>query len=314
MQEHPLVSIIIPTYNRAHLISETLDSVLAQTYTNWECLVVDDGSTDATEALLHGYMEKDSRFQYHKRPDRHLPGGNGARNYGFEVSKGEYVQWFDSDDMMHPKKLEIQIGLLLQSNQNFSVCQTEVFNIDLTISSGLRKKHIYSDNALDDFVQSKITFLTQSPIFRKQFLINYNLKFDETLLRAQEFEFFVRVLAITQDYCYTDIPLVLLRKHTNSISGNYTKPELIYSTFIASYNSYHLLKNRNVHSDTLKNLRKRMLKQINLSVKNEHLELTKKMVKKYLILVKSIRSIFYLMFGIFIYKLGKNGENILNKA
>ena len=68
MQEHPLVSIIILTYNRAHLIGETLDSVLAQTYTHWECIVVDDGSTDATDEVLATYVEKDSRFQYHHRP------------------------------------------------------------------------------------------------------------------------------------------------------------------------------------------------------------------------------------------------------
>src|SRR5690606_34809029 len=110
MTHSPLVSIIIPTYNRAHLISETLDSVLAQTYTNWECIVVDDGSTDATEALLHDYMEKDKRFQYHKRPVNHLPGGNGARNYGFNQSQGEFIQWFDSDDLMVSEKLELQVN------------------------------------------------------------------------------------------------------------------------------------------------------------------------------------------------------------
>src|SRR5690606_16321033 len=109
MQEHPLVSIIIPTYSRAHLLGETLDSVLAQTYTNWECLVVDDGSTDETEALLKTYITKDSRFQYHKRPDTHLPGGNGARNYGFNLSKGVYIQWFDSDDLMVVNKIESSV-------------------------------------------------------------------------------------------------------------------------------------------------------------------------------------------------------------
>ncbi|WP_445734533.1 glycosyltransferase family 2 protein [Mariniflexile sp.] len=66
----PLVSIIIPTYNRAHLIGETLDSVLAQTHQNWECIVVDDGSTDNTDTVLKTYCQKDSRFQYHHRKDR----------------------------------------------------------------------------------------------------------------------------------------------------------------------------------------------------------------------------------------------------
>src|SRR5690606_1022644 len=109
MQEHPLVSIIIPTYNRAHLLGETLDSVLAQTYTNWECIIVDDGSTDTTADILKTYCDKDARFQYHKRPDIYQSGGNGARNYGLVLSKGEYVQWFDSDDIMYDNYIELKV-------------------------------------------------------------------------------------------------------------------------------------------------------------------------------------------------------------
>ena len=97
----PLVSIIIPTFNRAHLIGETLDSVLAQTYQNWECLVVDDGSNDSTPRILEKYSQLDERFRYLERPDYLPKGGNAARNYGFEHSKGDYVQWFDDDDIMH---------------------------------------------------------------------------------------------------------------------------------------------------------------------------------------------------------------------
>ena len=63
-----LISIIIPTFNRAHLIGETLDSVLAQTYPNWECIIVDDGSTDTTDEVVGEYVKKDSRFLYHHRP------------------------------------------------------------------------------------------------------------------------------------------------------------------------------------------------------------------------------------------------------
>ena len=73
MTNNPLVSIIIPTYNRAHLIGETLDSVLAQTYQNWECIIVDDGSSDNTDDVVNDYVKKDPRFKYYYRPDEHLP-------------------------------------------------------------------------------------------------------------------------------------------------------------------------------------------------------------------------------------------------
>ena len=101
-----LVSVIIPTYNRSHLLDETLVSLLNQTYQNWECIVVDDDSTDTTTAVLQKYIAKDNRFQYHHRPKDRLRGGNAARNYGFEISKGKYIQWFDSDDIMLPEKLQ----------------------------------------------------------------------------------------------------------------------------------------------------------------------------------------------------------------
>ena len=74
MKKEPLVSVIIPTYNRAHLIGETLDSVLAQTYQNWECIIVDDGSSDDTDEVIGEYVKKDNRFKYYHRPDEHLPG------------------------------------------------------------------------------------------------------------------------------------------------------------------------------------------------------------------------------------------------
>jgi len=126
MSDQPLVSIIIPTYNRAHLIGETLDSVVAQTYENWECIIVDDGSSDNTDEVIEEYTKKDTRFKYYHRPEEHLPGGNGARNYGFKMSQGEYIIWFDSDDLMTRDHIEIKYNLinsgeLLLQEQSFLI-------------------------------------------------------------------------------------------------------------------------------------------------------------------------------------------------
>lgn len=109
-----LISIIIPTYNRAHLIGETLDSVLRQTYQNWECIVVDDGSNDNTENIVQTYTIKDNRFKYFTRPQTRKKGASTCRNYGYEKSKGEYIQFLDSDDILDVSKLFNQVEILNQ--------------------------------------------------------------------------------------------------------------------------------------------------------------------------------------------------------
>ncbi|MBQ0786126.1 MAG: glycosyltransferase family 2 protein [Oceanihabitans sp.] len=243
MPEQPLISIIIPTFNRAHLLSETLDSVLAQTYTNWECIVVDDGSTDATEALVETYIKKDARFLFFKRPNTHLPGGNGARNYGVKKSNGDYLQWFDSDDLMHPEKLEVQINVLAYSNKMFSVCQTLQFEGTIDNIIGLRSKQIYSKNPLVSYIRSEIVLLTPSPIFKKKFIIENKLYFDENLKAAQEWEFFSRCLLISNDYEVENRALIYIRRHDTSITSNDKKVERYWFYYLARLKAFKTLKN-----------------------------------------------------------------------
>ena len=91
----PLISIIIPTYNRAHLISETLESILAQTYTNWECIIVDDASTDNTVEIIDKFIKKDNRFTLYIRPNDLPKGASSCRNLGIKNNNGKYVLFSD---------------------------------------------------------------------------------------------------------------------------------------------------------------------------------------------------------------------------
>ncbi|QJB58015.1 glycosyltransferase family 2 protein [Pseudodesulfovibrio sp. zrk46] len=112
-----LISIILPTYNRAHFLPACLDSVFAQTYTNWELVVIDDGSTDSTVEVLEKYS--DPRIVYIYQDNQ---GVSAARNTGIAQCKGEYIALLDSDDEWMPKKLEIQLKYM-QAN-GFEICQT----------------------------------------------------------------------------------------------------------------------------------------------------------------------------------------------
>ncbi|WP_314242401.1 glycosyltransferase family 2 protein [Empedobacter tilapiae] len=223
MTEQPLVSIIIPTYNRADLIGETLDSIIGQTYQNWECIVVDDGSTDHTEEILSTYIKKDNRISYHKRPSIYKSGGNGARNYGFDISKGEYINWFDSDDVMLESKIEKQVIDLYNSKYNFTVCHISVFEDNINNILGLRSEFIHSKNNFYDFLIHQITWLTNSVLWKKSFLLKTNYRFNEKLRAAQEWEFISIVLSKENNYSYISESLILNRKHDNSISYNEDK-------------------------------------------------------------------------------------------
>ncbi len=223
----PLVSIIIPTYNRAHLLSETLDSIDRQTYTHWECIIVDDGSTDDTNTLIKKYTEKSSKFKYYQRPEVMIKGANACRNYGFDKSNGAFINWFDSDDIMSDRKLEVQVEHLINNDAPFTICQTLVFEDTIDRVIGLRNPNVYSNNFFGDFVTNKIKWLTQAPLIRRSFIEKYQLKYDETLSQSQERDFFIRMLDVVKDYHYDNTPLVFFRQHQNSIShGNVTEEKL----------------------------------------------------------------------------------------
>lgn len=104
-----LVTVVIATYNYAHFIAQTLDSVLAQTYLDWECIVVDDGSTDNTREVVERYTKADQRIRYIWQENQRLA---AARNTGIANSSGEYLQFLDADDLIESRKLECQVDVL----------------------------------------------------------------------------------------------------------------------------------------------------------------------------------------------------------
>lgn len=224
---HPLISIIIPTYNRKHLLSDTLNSISEQTYTNWECIIVDDGSTDTTEALLNSYIKKDKRFQFHKRPKHKPKGANACRNYGFELSKGGFINWFDSDDVMEPNKLELQIRVLNDNEKApYCICQTKWINKADNTFLGLRGKHISSNNRFEDYILYQIFWSILAPLWRRSFIVENNLIFDDSLHQSQEYDFHIKALAINSNYIAINDALVSMYKHETNLSNNIYEDDL----------------------------------------------------------------------------------------
>ncbi|SHH38669.1 glycosyltransferase family 2 protein [Winogradskyella jejuensis] len=230
----PLVSIIIPSYNRADLIGETIESIIAQTYKNWECVIVDDGSTDNSFEVINALAKKDSRIRFHKRPESKPKGANACRNYGLELSNGEYINWLDSDDIFHPMKLEKQIMKIIEDKVFFSICKSYVFENSITDNKELilKSKDVKTDDPFNDFISKRIIIPIQAPIFQKDFIINNKFFFDESLQAGQEWELFARIFQKYADYSSINEPLDYIRNHSNNIS-NKTSSEKYWHYYLA---------------------------------------------------------------------------------
>ncbi|WP_421875615.1 glycosyltransferase family 2 protein [Marinoscillum sp.] len=113
----PSVSIIVPTYNRERLIVETLQSVLDQTYQDWECIVIDDGSEDKTVSLIEEFIKQDFRFKSYER-DTEPKGAPTCRNIGIEKSQGRYIVFLDSDDLLGAECLKNRVQYFLDNPEN----------------------------------------------------------------------------------------------------------------------------------------------------------------------------------------------------
>src|SRR5690554_6463831 len=113
-----LISILMPVFNAEKWLSETIESVLAQVYSNWELIIVDDGSSDSSFAVAQSFAKKDSRIKVYKQENK---GACAARNTAFELSKGEYIQYLDADDLLSKNKIELQLKALEKANDENSI-------------------------------------------------------------------------------------------------------------------------------------------------------------------------------------------------
>lgn len=214
----PLISIIIPVFNREFLVEETLISIINQSFTNWECIVVDDNSSDNTFSVLKKYQEIDFRIKVLKRPDSFKKGANSCRNYGFKLAKGKYIKWFDSDDLMKPNHLEIAIENLISHDLDFVI--TDCINFEHSTNLALNKPYDFnrkdSEINLENFVLNKIGWITNDFLGKKEIL--NHLSFNENITDGDEYNFFIKFLHHSKNGLFIDEVLSLRRIHEGSIS------------------------------------------------------------------------------------------------
>jgi len=215
-----LVSVIIPVFNRETLIGETLNSILAQSHANWECILVDDGSTDGSSRIILEYVDRDDRFRYFKRPENRSKGANSCRNFGFEKSVGKYVNWFDSDDLMHEDFLRIKV-MFFEQHPGLDAVLTKrtIFVGDPANITGKEHRTFLGANAIEDFITLKSAWYIQDPMWNRAFL-NGKILFDEALLAGQDRDFHARMLLHDPKMHVLDEYLALNRSHAQSITAS----------------------------------------------------------------------------------------------
>lgn len=213
LETQPLVSVIIPTYNREVLLSEALASVLLQTYSNVEIIVVDDGSSDDTGCVLAGY---DSHVVVIRQENR---GRSAARNAGVRVAQGEFVVFLDSDDLILPSKIQSQVDYLLR-NPAVDVVYGDGYTVDDDGALGPLEPYVvrFPPASAVEFAYSLLCrnhFAIHAALIRRTALLAQPL-FDESLTRFEDWDLWIRMCLGGCSFAYINEKVAVYRRHAGN--------------------------------------------------------------------------------------------------
>ena len=235
MNNNPKITIIIPVYNCEALIQHTLDSIVDQTFVNWECILVDDHSTDNVFLILKEYEKKDKRFKVFLRPLTIKKGANACRNYGFLQAKGSYIKWFDCDDIMLPNHLETAFHILVDNSLDFVVTDTLNFNHETSEVIG-KPFEFDKRNAIitaENLAFMKIGWITDD--FLGTRAIVENIKFNENIISlGDEYNFFIRLLHQPFKGAFVNQIVTHRRVHKDSITNTDSEEGKNYLSIVAT--------------------------------------------------------------------------------
>ena len=204
MAKEPLVSIVIPYFNRKQFVKIMIDSVINQIYTNWELIMVDDGSTDGTQSLLIEYTKKEKRILSYVREDiSQCKGACTCRNIGLHAATGEYIIFFDSDDWITPNCLADRVAFMEQNREfDFSVSPFFTYrNKDVYNGYSISGVDVNQNDLSNLFIRN-LPFTVVNNIYRRSSLINANIVWDEQLQSLQDADFNISCLVAGLKYAY----------------------------------------------------------------------------------------------------------------
>lgn len=222
-----MVSIITPCYNSSKYIGEMIESIINQTYTDWELLITDDCSTDDSREIVEGYAKKDSRVKLFQLKAN--SGAGIARNNSIKEAKGRYIAFCDSDDLWRHDKLEKQLEFMKTNGYKFVFCQAIVIDTnDNLVGFNKRKKRVsYTSTKIINYIG------TSGVMYDTEGIGKFYMK---PIRRRQDWVLWMDILKVTKyAYCQQE-PLGIVRtNNTQSLSGKKTK---LPAYHIEVYNKY----------------------------------------------------------------------------
>jgi glycosyltransferase involved in cell wall biosynthesis len=227
----PLISVVIPTFNRAQQVQVALRSVLAQTYAKFEVIVVDDGSTDTTREVVEQFMSeqngKGKQIRYFSQTNQ---GPSAARNKGIAEAKGECIAFLDSDDEWLPEKLEWQLRAIEKFNDKCCACITDArlvdnLGMDTTVfhESGKRYEETLGTDpqAAESLVKTREPFWVSTLLARTDIVKRVGC-FDPEIGYAEDHDFLFR-LSLATSFCYANMPLSVIDRSKSPL-GSICRP------------------------------------------------------------------------------------------
>ncbi|WP_236974819.1 glycosyltransferase family 2 protein [Membranihabitans maritimus] len=277
-----LVSIIIPTFNREKYIRDTLNSVLNQSYKEWECIIVDDGSTDRTLEILKAYGKNNGKFRYYER-NRIPKGANTCRNIGIEHASGDYVIFLDSDDLLDKNCLENRIFHLSNDDTNLLITGTYQIINNQKIKKYFNTVFPQQTDFLAHFLQFDLPWHTTSGTWQKCFVCELN-GFDEKLQRFQDPDLYIRALGnnhLNLKYQYQDADVYYRIGHLSDKRANQEWVNKLTNSYLYFYQKHFPIFRETIYkkdiimglSESLTVLIKQSKKISNKSLTNCHLYL-----------------------------------------
>lgn len=192
MQKNPLVSIIIPNFNTDKYLAETIESVLIQSYQNWELLIVDDHSTDNSRQIINRYCEQDQRIKFLQT--EHNSGGPATpRNIGIENSSGDYIAFLDSDDVWYKDKLKFHLEFMQRENTNFSSTYRNTFRNAWEVEHEIKPSKYLKVYTFHELLKKNLID-TSAVIIAKELIGDIRFNPAKKLIAIEDYDFWLQVL------------------------------------------------------------------------------------------------------------------------